>query len=328
MKKLFIALAAVALAACAKNDDVQVSPTHTFSFTADAPVADDASRAGYNSTVGAYWDANDGVTVYLGNDSADRNVAFSSEVAQGAKTATFTGTHTMSGDLSKTIVAVYKPANKAIASGGTAFIQLPSVQTYIEGGYTGIPLVGTATTYTQDGNNYSISGAAFKNFFSILHLRLNGTTKKVTSIVLQDVRHKNSTSELTGKLYDIRIAGVTKDNGDDTAMAEINKTGTNVKGWNATPTVATITLECPNVPLKNSEVTDFYIAVPSKNLPARDEEKDADSNREALKFFEEGVKITINFINDSNETSNITYTTKSLADLEENTIYHAPVLTL
>ena len=244
MMKLISVVAVLLTVACTKSEET-VNPTLTqhIRFTAEAPMADNAARAGYDATVGAHWDADDVVYVYLNSDN--KHVEFTQQegsLTTDKRTVEYGATLSVAA-IDETITALYLPAQ--VRSGNAARITLPAEQQYVENGYTQIPLVGKATGAISDGK-VTIGNMTFKNYFAILKFNLKGdlTVKKM---VLSDA----DGAVVAGK----GIVYPNKTNDDEVVNKWDGATDTN------------ITLNCgTGVALDNEQATAFYVVVPSKNL--------------------------------------------------------------
>lgn len=293
-KYMVIALATVAAVACAKDDEA-VTPAvmQKITFTAEAPVANDASRAGYNSTVGAHWDANDDINVWLNKNTP--SVTFSQvagTMSNDKRSVTYQGEYTGTDAISSTIGAVYLPA-ESFNGGGACRITLPAAQTYVEGGYTQIPLLAKGEAVTNGNGTVTIETLNFKNYFSILKFNLTSQSgAAINSITLKDPN-------------DVQIAG--------RVLAYPRATESNtanegvIRSWNGSPVDYTITLNCEEAVELSETPTAFHIVVPSFKLHT----------------FENGINVTIN-----STVGVITKTIKKLEALAQNTIYDTPTLAI
>ena len=245
VKYLSAAVMAFAVVACAQNDE-QFAPapgTKTITFTADALPSED-TRAGYAAGVGTHWDAGDVVYVYV-ND-ANKHVEFTQQegtLANNGRTVVYEATIAELADPKEEITALYLPAQTR--TGSAARVMLPANQTYVEDGYTQIPLVGKASEASTvvDGESITIGKMQFKNYFSVLKFSLTGDVL-VNKIVVTDKAGQ-------------QIAGKVVVYPNNAAEKVVNK-------WDGDSSTS-ITLNCGGVALGET-AKDFYVVVPSKNL--------------------------------------------------------------
>ena len=244
VKYLFAAASAFAVVACAQNDE-QFAPapgTKTITFTADALPSEDTpdTRAGYAAGVGTHWDAGDVVYVYVNNENT--HVEFTQQegtLANNGRTVVYEATIAVA-DPNEEITALYLPAQTR--TGNPARVMLPANQTYVEDGYTQIPLVGKASTVV-DGESITSGNMQFKNYFSVLKFSLTGDVL-VNKIVVTD----KAGQQIAGKVV----------------VYPNNEAEKVVKQWDGDSSTS-ITLNCGGVALGET-AKDFYVVVPSKNL--------------------------------------------------------------
>lgn len=237
---------AVGAVACS-GGDVEVPEKVKIVLSAEIASSQEASRAGYLSSVGAHWDEGDQIALWMGKDNSNISLLQQS-ISDDGKRAVFVSEVVLSGDVSGTVGAVYLPEG-GFNSSGRVSVVLPEVQNYVEGGYSQVPLVGSASAVANNGG-YVIDNVAFKNPFAVLKLNVktNGTTM-LNAIELSDLADNQMAGTLT--------------------IFPHNPEG--VMSWKKVSSPAkSVTLDCGKGVELSSSAKSFYIVVPSGDLNSFD----------------------------------------------------------
>ena len=216
-------------------------------LSAEMASSQEASRAGYLSSVGAHWDEGDQIALWMGKDNSNISLLQQS-ISDDGKRAVFVSEVTLSGDVSGTVGAVYLPEGSFNSSGRVSVV-LPEVQNYVEGGYSQIPLVGSASAVANNGG-YVIDNVAFKNPFAVLKLNVKTSdTTTLNAIELSDLADNQMAGTLT--------------------IFPHNPEG--VMSWKKVSSPAkSVTLDCGKGVELSSSAKSFYIVVPSGDLNSFD----------------------------------------------------------
>ena len=213
-------------------------------LSAEMASSQEASRAGYLSSVGAHWDEGDQIALWMGKDNSSNISLLQQSISDDGKRAVFVSEVVLSGDVSGTVGAVYLPEG-GFNSSGRVSVVLPEVQNYVEGGYSQIPLVGSASAVANNGG-YVIDNVAFKNPFAVLKLNVKtiGNTT-LNAIELSDLADNQMAGTLT--------------------IFPHNPEGG--MSWKTVSSPAkSVTLDCGEGVALSSSAKSFYIVVPSGDL--------------------------------------------------------------
>ena len=245
MKRILLCLCAVAaVASCSKDETTDPANTRgneTLILEAGTVAAEPeiGNRAGYDG-VKSIWHSGDAIGVTLGADNS--NLQFTmvpGSLAADGTSARFTGTLTKPVTGNVDCVAYFPYTSSASVSGKTITTTFPPTQTYVAGGYRGIPLFGS---YTGDVNTINVP---FKNLFSIIKLTL------VKGVSLSGT--VNLTSIVFGGNNNETISGAMAVNLTDAALPTVSYTGTG----------KTVVLDLGGGVELTTTGTTFYLAVPA-----------------------------------------------------------------
>lgn len=246
MKRILLCLCAFAVVtACSKDEAYDPAGTpgsETLVLEAGTVAAEPeiGNRAGYDG-VKSIWNSGDAIGVTLSADNS--NLLFS--MVEGSLAADGTSAR-FSGNLNQPVtgnvecVAYYPYSASASVSGKTITTMFPATQTYVAGGYHGIPLFGT---YSGDVSTINFP---FKNLFSIIKLTL------VKGISLSGT--VNMTSIVFGGNNNETVSGTMAVNLTNTSPT-VSYTGTG----------KTVVLNLGSGVELTTAGTTFYLAVPSMN---------------------------------------------------------------
>lgn len=240
-KSVFMLAVAVGAVACSGVEE-NLPEKVKIVLKAEMETSQARSRAGYLTDVGSHWDNGDEIVLWMGKNN--RNISLRQQsLSDDGKRAVFASEATVSGEVSQTIGAVYLPDGD-INSSGRVYVTLPEVQDYVEGGYSQIPMVGSAITM-QNNDGYVIDNAAFAIPFAVLKLNIKSSSATLNSIVISS-------------LDELQMAG---------ALSIFPHNPEAVMSWKSTSSPAqTITLDCHQGVELSSSAKSFYIVVPSGEL--------------------------------------------------------------
>ena len=250
MKKitLFLALAAITVAACQKSETaIPVSEQ----FTATVESFESQTKTSMTQEKYVVWSQNDRLAIFQGSTLADEFKV--SDASAGKANGTFTKVTTAGDDFSAGTeipcnVALYPYATGLTLTGATLEYEapvyevegvvLPSEQTYVAGSFANGAFLMAAVTDDLSDHNLK-----FKNILGALKLQLKGT-QTVKSITVKGRNNEKLSGAATVTAYASNLApAITM-----TATDEASKS---------------VTLDCGDgVQLSESTATDFIIALP------------------------------------------------------------------
>lgn len=244
-KRLFPILLVAVAVACSKNDDLAPAGQPgdlVLSIAAGTSVAGedaaDATRAGYDGAKST-WNAGDVIGVSF--DTTNKNLQFPQEAGSLSADGTsvrYSGTlvNPISGNV--TCTAYYPYSSSATVSGQSITTTFPAIQTYVAGGYKGLPLFAT---YTGDSKAVKLP---FKNLFSVIKLSLAKGSALTGTVKLQSIVFQGNNGETVAGAMTVNMSGSTP---------VVSYTGTG----------KTLKLDCGDGVTLTTTPQIFYIAVPA-----------------------------------------------------------------